>query len=72
MSVIDGEALNQCMDRIMHRMRQLKSSPEIAEIDDKHWEICNSLCDEFNLWDNDRFPTWLMHVVSGYLRDPEA
>jgi hypothetical protein len=56
-----------------------KACAEVVNLERKdhqniHWEVCRILCDEFFLWDRDeegqeRFPNWLMFVVSGVMRE---
>lgn len=47
--------------------RCLELIAENRDVDSMHWVICDRLCAEYDL--GDCFPMWLMHVVSGSMRE---
>ena len=59
------------MNRLTERTR------EIIVHDDLHHSVCQTIADEFDLWeekgdDEASFPTWLSRIVEGEMRDFEA
>ena len=39
--------------------------------DSIHSDVCSTLADQFSLWEDNCFPTWLCRVVEGVMRDAE-
>lgn len=34
-----------------------------------HWEVCQLTANQFDLWEDDKFPLWLSFIVAGQMRE---
>jgi hypothetical protein len=57
--------LRKEMERLVQRCHQLH---KVQGVED-HLELCQTLAEMFDLWEDDSFPIWLSRVVEGVMRD---
>lgn len=61
--------------KLAEMMNQLVADAELLVhqfTGDIHWETCNALADQYELWEDDRFPLWLSAVVSHVMNEQEV
>lgn len=58
------DMMNQLVADAAHLVHQLTG--------DIHWETCNALADQYDLWEDDHFPLWLSAVVSHVMSEQEV
>lgn len=56
------------MSKVVKRTKEIVGELKGTDTDIHH-DTCSTLCDEFDLWEDDMFPMWVMYIVSGEMRD---